>query len=100
MTGLITRANIRAAFARIIGNNIFNATAKELDLIQDKAFVVKQEAPTERKLFKNKKNLPRVRELLQSHNILKKNIKKQTYKPVVIICINMCNIMSTVEISY
>ena len=73
---LITRAKIRAAFAQAIGNNIFNATTAELRLIKDKSYVMSQEAKKERKKGTGRRKLPKVKDVLEKHGIIREDIKK------------------------
>jgi len=77
----LTRAKIRAAFAQAIGNNIFNATNKELHLIKDKAYVMNQETRKERKKNTGRK-LPTVKKVLEKHGIIRDNIKKSEMQKI------------------
>jgi len=68
---LVTRAKIRAAFAQAIGNHIFDPTGKEVFLIKDKAHVSKETGAEEKARKKlGKRSLPKVKEILEKHQII------------------------------
>jgi len=69
---IVTRAKIRAAFAQAIGNHIFNPTGKEVLLIKDKAYVSKETVAGEKARKKQgKRSLPKVKDILEKHEIIK-----------------------------
>lgn len=77
------KARISSAFMNAVEDAMFDATNKELDIINDKTYVIDQKPASRKSLRKKGDEAPKLRKILEKHKIIsKKNLEKKALSRV------------------